>query len=150
LPGTGNFLPAKGKDMSNDKQEFDLSQFETTDTAVLTVQDPRGDDLKVDGKPVTITLYGPGSKQHLKAKHVYEAAASARSFAALRNKPVKNAAEEAAKDLAQFLAACTVSVENFPVAAVDIYSNPKLAYITDQVNVFLGSTENFMPPAPKK
>jgi hypothetical protein len=130
LPGTGNFLPAKGKDMSNDKQEFDLSQFETTDTAVLTVQDPRGDDLK--------------------AKHVYEAAASARSFAALRNKPVKNAAEEAAKDLAQFLAACTVSVENFPVAAVDIYSNPKLAYITDQVNVFLGSTENFMPPAPKK
>jgi hypothetical protein len=131
-------------------KEFDLSQFETLDTAVLTVQDPRGDDLEVNGKPVTITLYGPGSKQYNKAKHVFENATQARAMAALRNKPVKNAAEQAAKDLAEFLAACTLSVDNFPVDALDIYTNPKLGYITDQVNKFLGDTENFLPPVQKK
>ena len=124
---------------------FDLAQYELTDTATLTIETPKGDEMLVEGKPVKITVYGPGSKQFNKAKHVYESAASARTFAAMRNKPAKNAAELAQKDLAEFLAACTLSIDNFPIDALEIYSNPRLKYITDQVNTFLGDTENFMP-----
>jgi isopentenyl phosphate kinase len=134
------------------QKDFDLSQFETVDTATLTVLNPKGDELLVNGDPVKITVYGPGSKQHLKAKHVLDNAVQVRSMAMLRGKVEKNMAELSAQQTAEFLAACTVSVENFPIegGAIAIYSNPKLKYITDQVDKFLGDTENFMPGSQTK
>ena len=47
--------------------KFDISQFETVDTAALAVKKPNGDELLVDGKPVIINLYGPGSKEYINA-----------------------------------------------------------------------------------
>jgi len=131
-------------------KEFDLSQFETIDLAALTVQTPRGEDLIVDGKPVVINLYGPGSKQFVNAKYRLDNAVQARSIAMLRGKGSKNAAEEARQQQAEFYAAVTASVENFPVSPIDIYLNPKLNYITEQVEKFLSDTENFMPASPTK
>jgi hypothetical protein len=126
---------------------FDLSQFETLDTAALTVQTPKGDDLLVGGEKVTITLYGEGSKQYVNAKYKLDNAMQTRSIAALRGKTNKNAAEEQAQLRAEFLAAVTASIDNFPIegGALALYNNPKLAYITAQVDKFLGETENFMP-----
>jgi hypothetical protein len=131
-------------------KEFDLSQFETIDLAALTVQTPRGEDLLVDGKQVVINLYGPGSKQFVNAKYRLDNAVQARSIAMLRGKGSKNAAEEARQQQAEFYAAVTASVENFPVSPIDIYLNPKLNYITEQVEKFLSDTENFMPASPTK
>lgn len=130
--------------MSNTKN-FDVSQFELIDTAKLTVLKPNGDDLMVNGEKVTITLYGPGSKQYVQAKYKFDNATQARSLALIRGKGSKNAAEENAELLAERLAACTAGIENFPLEAVEIYKNPKLSYITDQVIKFLDETENFMP-----
>jgi hypothetical protein len=126
---------------------FDLSQFETLDTAILTVQTPKGDDLLVGGEKVTITLYGEGSKQYVNAKYKLDNAMQTRSIAALRGKSNKNAAEEQAQLRAEFLASVTASIDNFPIegGALALYNNPKLAYITAQVDKFLGETENFMP-----
>jgi hypothetical protein len=126
---------------------FDLSQFETLDTAILTVQTPKGDDLLVGGEKVTITLYGEGSKQYVNAKYKLDNAMQTRSIAALRGKTNKNAAEEQAQLRAEFLAAVTASIDNFPIegGALSLYANPKLGYITAQVDKFLGETENFMP-----
>jgi hypothetical protein len=126
---------------------FDLSQFETLDTAILTVQTPKGDDLLVGGEKVTITLYGEGSKQYVNAKYKLDNAMQTRSVAMLRGKTNKNAAEEQAQLRAEFLAAVTASIENFPIegGALALYNNPKLSYITAQVEKFLGETENFMP-----
>jgi hypothetical protein len=137
---TGNTAPA-----------FDLSQYESRDTAVLTVQNPKGDDLiGVNGETVKITLYGPGSKQYVNAKYKFDNAMQTRSVALLRGKASKNAAEENAQLLAERLAACTAQIENFPIegGALALYSNPKLGYITDQVTKFLDDHENFMPGAP--
>jgi hypothetical protein len=131
-------------------KEFDLSQFETIDLAALTVQTPRGEDLLVDGKPVVINLYGPGSKQFVNAKYRLDNAVQARSIAMLRGKGSKNAAEESRQQQAEFYAAVTASVDNFPVSPIDIYLNPKLNYITEQVEKFLSDTENFMPASPTK
>jgi hypothetical protein len=126
---------------------FDLSQFETLDTATLTVQTPKGDDLLVDGKPVTITLYGEGSKQYVNARYKLDNALQTRSIALMRGKSAKNAAEEQAQLKAEFLASVTASIDNFPIegGALALYNNPKLAYITAQVDKFLAETENFMP-----
>jgi hypothetical protein len=123
-----------------------LSQFEMLETATLTVENPRGGDLLNEGKPVTITVYGPGSKEHIRAKHKLDNDAQARSVAILRGRPDKNAAEANLKSSAEFLAACTVDIANFPITnAYELYSNPKLRYIADQVDRFLAGTENFMP-----
>ena len=119
--------------------KFDLSQFELSETATLTVLSPRGDELTYNGNPVKITLYGAGSKEYVAAKYKFDNANTALMRAMLSNKQVKNAAE--------FLAACTAKIDNFPIdgGALAIYSNPKLKYITDQVDKFLGESENFMP-----
>lgn len=128
-------------------KEFDLSQFETLDIASLTVQNPRGSELTYEGKPVVIRLYGPGSKQYVSAKYKLENSTQTRSIAIIRGKAPKNAAEESRQDQARFLAEVTESIENFPIdgGALALYLNPKLGYITEQVEKFLGDTENFMP-----
>jgi hypothetical protein len=133
-------------------KDFDLSQFETTDTATLTVMNPKGDELLVNGEPVTITLYGPGSKQFVNAKYKLDNANQARSIAMLRGKTAKNAAEEIRQQQAEFYASITVSLDNFPIdgGALALYMNPKLSYITDQVEKFISDTENFMPSLPTK
>ena len=133
-------------------KDFDLSQFETTDTATLTVMNPKGDELLVNGEPVTITLYGPGSKQFVNAKYKLDNANQTRSIAMLRGKTAKNAAEEIRQQQAEFYASITVSLDNFPIdgGALALYMNPKLSYITDQVEKFISDTENFMPSLPTK
>lgn len=127
-------------------KEFDLSQFEILDTASLTVLNPKGDELTVGGKPVVISVYSPGSKQFMNAKYKLDNATQARSIAIIRGKTPKNAAEEARLQQAEFLAAVTASIDNFPIdgGALALYTNPKLSYITDQVEKFIGDTENFM------
>jgi hypothetical protein len=133
-------------------KDFDLSQFETIDTASLTILNPKGDDLLFNGKKVLINVYGPGSKEFVNAKYKLDNAVQTRSIAMLRGKASKNAAEETRQLQAEFYAAITASIDNFPIegGALALYSNPKLTYITDQVEKFLGDTENFMPNLPTK
>ncbi len=133
-------------------KDFDISMFETVDTSTLTVLDPKGDELLVNGEAVTITLYGPGSKQFVNAKYKLDNASQARSIAILRGKAPKNAAEETRQMQAEFYASVTASLDNFPIegGAYALYLNPKLNYITEQVEKFLGETENFMPSLPTK
>lgn len=125
-------------------KEFDLSKYETVDTAPLTVRNPKGGDLLgVDDKPVIINLYGMGSKQYVNAKYKLDNANQMRSLAMLRNNKPANA-EDVAKSEAEFLATVTHSIENFPVEPYELYSNPKLSYIKEQVDKFVGDTENFI------
>ena len=123
---------------------FDITQFELEDTAALTVQNAKDDgDLLVDGKPVTIRLYGSGSEQYMRAEHRAINAATTRMQAAFRGKAVKNQAELSQKDLAEKLAACTAGIDNFPVEPLALYSNNKLGYIRKQVVKFLDDDSNF-------
>jgi len=133
-------------------KDFDLSQFETIDTAKLTVLNPKGEDLLFNGSKVLINVYGPGSKEFVNAKYKLDNAVQTRSIAMLRGKASKNAAEETRQLQAEFYAAVTASIENFPIdgGAFALYSNPKLNYITEQVEKFLNETENFMPSLPTK
>lgn len=125
--------------------KFDLSKYETIDVATLTVKNPKGGDLLgVDDKPVTINLYGMGSKQYIAAKRKLDNANQMRSLAMVRNNKIADPKEVEASEN-EFLAAITESVENFPLDPLEIYSNPKLSYIRSQVDKFASETENFMP-----
>ena len=123
---------------------FDISAFEARDTAVLIVQNQKDDGpLLVNGNPVQFELYGPGSKEYLNAQHKIEVANQALTFAAIRGKPVKETVEGKLEKRANKLITCTRSIDNFPVAPKDLFMNPKLGYITDQVEKFIGDWANF-------
>ena len=124
--------------------KFDLSKYETVDTAKLIVQNPKGGDLLGEGDlPVVINVYGMGSKQYVSAKYKLDNANQVRSIAMLRNNKTPNP-EDVAKSEAEFLAAITQSIENFPIEPIALYINPKLAHIKSQVDKFVGDTENFI------
>lgn len=132
--------------MSNDNTAFNLADFEAADTAVLDVQNKKDDGpLLVNGQPVQIVLHSPGSAEYIRAEAKANQAAQARTFAALRGKPVKETPEEARQKNADKLAACTVELRNFPIdgGALALYNNPKLGYITAQVEKFLSDWGNF-------
>ena len=127
---------------------FDLSQFELSDTSTLTVQNAKGDDdlIGADGvNPVTIDLYGPGSKQAVKALHRAGMQAAATLKAVVNGKIPKDAPETAEREQTEKLVAFTKAIGNFPVAPADLYGNPKLGYITKQVVAFIGNESNFLP-----
>lgn len=127
--------------------DFDLSEFEISETATLDVLDVSGQALLRHGQPVRITLHGPGSDVFVRAEARVAAAAQARAFAALRGKAGKTDADDQHRQRAEKLAAVTAGIDNFPVpgGALALYSNRKLGYITSQVEAFLGDWANFKP-----
>lgn len=129
---------------------FDVSRFELDETAVYTVLNAKGDDdlIGADGmNPVQIVLYGSGSVQAVKAMHKAGLQAQLRMQALLRGKVDKDAAAAADAEQVQKLVACTKEIINFPIAPVDLYSNPKLGYITKGVIKFLDEDANFAKAA---
>jgi len=126
--------------------EFDVSKYELEETAIHTVQNAKGDDdlIGADGvNPVTIELYGSGSRQAVKALHKAGQQAQLRLQALFRGKVDKRAAEDADAEMVEKLVACTKAINNFPVLAGDLYANPKLGYITKGVIKFLEDDSNF-------
>jgi hypothetical protein len=125
--------------------DFDLSKYELEDTATLTVLNAAGtDDLVINGKPVTIDLYGSGSRQAVKALHKAGQAASFRLQQMVRGKLDPKAAEKADQEMVDKLTQCTAKIsDNFPVKPEDLYGNPKLGYIKKQVEKFLDDDSNF-------
>lgn len=125
---------------------FDVSQYELEDTAVMTVKNARGDDelLGADGKPVTIEFYSPGSTPGVKALHKSARAAQMRIFASMRGEFKSDDAVNADREQAEKLAAFTKLIsDNFPLAPLAIYSNPKLCYWNKQAEEFIGKLGNF-------
>jgi len=126
--------------------EFDISQFELQDTATLTVQNAKGDDdlIGADGvNPVTIEIYGSGSEQAVKVLHRAGQRAASRVQALVRGKVNKREAEIADEELVEKLVGLTKSIANFPVDPEALYSNPRLGYITRQVQNFFADDANF-------
>lgn len=123
---------------------FNLADFEASDTAFLEVQNKKGDGpLKLNGQLVRIEVFGPGSRESLSAQHKQEQASQAAAFAAARGKPIPESIDDRIKRSATNLAAVTRSIENLPLTPIDLYTNPKLGYITAQVARFKDDWANF-------
>ena len=134
--------------MSDEQQQqaFDVSAFEIKDAATLSVQNVRGDDeLLYDGKPVTIELYSPGSKQGVRALHRAGQQSALRVKNIVNGKISKTAAEDADREQVEKLVGFTAAINNFPIpgGAEALYANPKLGYIRKQVEAFLADEANF-------
>ncbi len=131
----------------SEQKPFDLSAYEAAEVGVLNVETPSGDPMLYNKQPVKIHLYGPGSAEFVRVTAKLDAASQARTFAALRGKAAKGATDEQRADQITKLTACTREVENFPIPGGPraIYENPRLGYITNQVQRFLDDWANFPP-----
>lgn len=136
-------------DTTTEAPAFDIAAFEASEVGILEVQDTAGEPLLHAGLPVRIHLYGPGSPEFVRVTAKLDAAAQQRTFAALRGKAAKNASDEQRQDLITKLTACTRLIENFPIPGGPkaLYENPRLGYITSQVQRFLDDWANFPPPS---
>lgn len=125
---------------------FDVSQFENADQGSFNVLRQNGDEMMIDGKPIVITMHGPGTKAEVSAERKLKRAAAVSITSTLQGRHSPTAEDDEFRRRAEYLAACTISVDNWPAegGALAIYLNPKLGYITAQAERFLSNPVNFM------
>ena len=120
-------------------------------TSTLHLRDA-ADELLYDGdKPVTVTIYGPGSKQFAKA----QAAQQNRMLDMLKRKgKTEQTAEQKRAEQAEFLTDCTAEFGNMTYgdltgAAMShaVYSDIEIGFIADQVAKHIGDWANFSKPS---
>lgn len=130
-------------------EKFDITQFENLDEGSFNVRLQNGDEMMIGGKPVVIRMHGLGSKAQVRAEYKLTREGNANVVRAATGRQTPNAEEESFKRVAEYLAACTIDVENWPGegGAIAIYMNHKLGYITEQADKFLKNPINFMPPS---
>lgn len=129
---------------------FNINSKEVSETTLLHLVDPATDEkMYADEKekePLTIELYSKGSKQYRNA------------LAAVKRKGVKRnnkvqSLETDIEDNAEFLATVSKVAANFDMngkpidsyeAFKELYGNPKLFWIRDQVDATIQDTANFL------
>ena len=124
--------------------QFNLADFEARDTAWLEVQNKKDDGpLLFNGQPVLVEIRSPGTREAAAAQHKLETAATTRTYAAMRGKATKETVESKRAERAEKLLAVTVGFKNFPVSPTEVYGNPKMGWLTDQVAAFHADWANF-------
>lgn len=126
---------------------FDISKLAVKETAVIELESPDGEPLlNENGQVLSITVYGPGSKQ-------FQRAQGKRNRAILEyvRKGGKKMKDEEQRELdAEFLADCTASFNGFVYKDLTgyemfkaAYLDPAIGFIAEQVNKAIGDWANF-------
>jgi len=127
-----------------------LKQYSLKETATLHLQTPDGELMYVgkDGdKPVTVELYGVGSRQYQQAERKRQDALASK-FKRFKNKAIPT--EELEELRVQFLVDCVAGSQNFELNGETgaelyraVFSDRSLIFITDQVDRFISDQANF-------
>ena len=153
-PSRGKGSPATGYlNREGETQLFDISKLAVKETAVVELESPDGEPLLNDsGEVISITVYGPGSKQFQKAQGVRN-----RAILEYVRKGGKKMKDDEQRELdAEFLASCTASFNGFKYkdfTGYDMYKaaylDPAIGFISEQVNKAIGDWANFTQGSPK-
>lgn len=126
---------------------FDISSLAVKDTTIVELETPTGDELFNDkGERLSVTVYGPGSKQFNRAQGVRN-----RAILEYVKRGGKKMKEGEQRELdADFLASCTVSFNNFAYKDFtgsemfkEAYLDTAIGFISEQVNKAIGDWANF-------
>lgn len=126
---------------------FDISKLAVKETTVIELESPDGEPLlNENGEVLSVTVYGPGSKQ-------FQRAQGKRNRAILEyvRKGGKKMKDEEQRELdAEFLADCTASFNGFVYKDLTgyemfkaAYLDPSIGFIAEQVNKAIGDWANF-------
>lgn len=132
---------------------FDLNSLQLSDTQTFQLISPDGEALYNDEEmtqPVHLEIYGRSSKQF---KNWQASAARKQAAANGVGKPKALTPEQVAENTADFLTALTKSAQNLYIGGVEInspeqfkemYLNPKLEWVGDQVSEHFGDRASFL------
>lgn len=129
-----------------------LKKYSLIEKATLHLLDASGNFMYLDDaekQPVTIDLYGVGSKQYQEAERRRQDAFASK----LRRYKNKNIPSEELEEIRiDFLVGCVAGSENFNLDGLEgeelyrtVFTDRTLVFITDQVERFIGDQANFMP-----
>lgn len=128
---------------------MDIRKFSVEETSILKLlgadQQPLIGD---DGAPMTITVYGPGSRAYQRAQ---TAVANRMLEKVKRRGKSEQTTDERVRDQAEFLAACTKAFSaNIECDGLEgealfraVYADVTLGFIVEQVVAYLGEWANF-------
>lgn len=133
---------------------MDIKKYAVTPTSKLHLRDANDELMYADDAkalPISVNLYGPGSKQYARA----QAAQNNRMIDKLKRKGKSDqTAEQRAAEAAEFLSDCTESFENLEydtladrALAIAVYSDVSIGFIADQVAKHIGDWANFTKPS---
>jgi hypothetical protein len=132
---------------------MDIKKFAVEETSTIQLHDAADEPLiGDDGKPMTWTVYGPGSKPYARA----QAAQQNRMIDKLKRKgKTEQTAEEKAREQADFLAGCTKECSsNIEYDGLDgealhraVLSDTSIGFIAEQIGKHLGDWGNFSKPS---
>jgi len=139
-----------------------LTKQELVDVFALHLRDAEDELMYADGpdgspdisKPQRAHIYGPGTKQFARAQTERDNKNIERMQ---RKGKIKMTVDETLKQKADFAIAITKSFENIDSdngktgedLFAEVYFNPKLSHITEQVELNARNTANFMPGSTK-
>lgn len=132
---------------------FDISTLGVKETTIIELESPDGDPLtNHEGATLSVTVYGPGSKQFQRAQGVRN-----RAILEYVKKGGKKMKDNEQRELdAEFLASCTVSFNNFVYKNLtgiemfkEAYMDTAIGFISEQVNKAIGDWANFTPASSK-
>lgn len=127
---------------------FDISSMAVDETAVIELEHPDGGDPLVNdaGETMSVTVYGPGSRQ-------FQKASAARNRAVLEyvRKGSKKLKDDEQRELdAEFLATCTKAFNGFGYKGLAghemfkaAYMDASIGFIAEQINRAVGDWANF-------
>jgi hypothetical protein len=129
-----------------------LKKYSLIEKAKLHLLDATGNFMYLDDaekQPVTIDLYGVGSKQYQEAERRRQDAFASK-LRRYKNKTIPS--EELEEIRIDFLVGCVAGSENFNLDGLEgdelyrtVFTDRSLVFITDQVERFIGDQANFMP-----
>ena len=125
---------------------YELSQYELQDSAVCTLKNARGDDdlRGQDGEAVTVEIFSPGSVQGRKALHKFNRPQQLRMFRMARGEVVSSDQLDSERERKVKLCDITKAFSaNFPFTPDQVFGNPQLYYLADQVDAFFAKAGNF-------
>jgi hypothetical protein len=141
---------------------MNIRKFAVIATSILHLRDASDELMYADGadgnpdlaRPMQANLYGPGSKQFKAA----QAASSNKMIERMKKKgKTDQSAAEQAEQLADFLTACTLSLENIELDSLTgdalikaVYTTPEIGFVAEQVNKHISDWANFTQPSPAK
>jgi hypothetical protein len=140
--GTGNTTTPR-----KDHPMLDISTLAVKETATIDLETATGEPLlDSNGEQLSITVYGPGSKQFQKAQ-----ATRNRAILEYVRKGGKKMKDDEQRTLdAEFLAACTASFNGFGYREMTgyemfkaAYLDPGIGFISEQINKAVGDWANF-------
>lgn len=128
---------------------FDLNTKQLNDTTIFQLNDPSGDPLWADEEmtlPVQLEIFGKSSKQYRQ----WQASAARKNLANKNKVPTQ---EQIADNTAEFLTAVTKTSYNLAINGEailtadqfkEVYLNPALMWVGDQVAEKLGDMSGFL------